>query len=201
MTMTALIGTSVSETTLAPVPASFTIVPETAADIAERETLLDLVMGEGRKRKSSEKLRRKRLPAEGLALIARDENGVMVGTVRLWHISAGKKAGGQAVPALLLGPLAVDISLAGRGVGSALMRQAIAAAKLLGHKAILLVGDPEYYGRFGFIGDQTAELSMPGPVERHRFLALELEPNYLEGAEGLLTATGKLVSGNHAVAV
>lgn len=200
MTMTALIGMPVFEKAHVAAPVSFAVTLEATADIAEREALLDRVMGEGRKRKSSEKLRRKRLPAEGLALIARDDNGVMVGTVRLWHISAGKTAGGQAVPALLLGPLAVETSLAGRGVGSALMRQAIATAQQLGHQAILLVGDPDYYTRFGFAGGKTDALAMPGPVERHRFLALELQPGYLTGARGLLIATGKLVTGTQALA-
>lgn len=201
MMMTALTETQVSEKISAFTPASFAISHETSADIAEREALLDRVMGEGRKRKSSEKLRRKRLPAEGLALIARDENGTMVGTVRLWHISAGKNLSGQAVPALLLGPLAVETSLAGRGVGSALMRHAIESAKQLGHKVILLVGNPEYYERFGFIGGKTENLAMPGPVERHRFLALELQDNYLNGAAGLLTPTGKLISSSQVSAI
>lgn len=185
----------------APAPVSFSIAHETPADSSAREALLDRVMGEGRKRKSSEKLRRKRVPAYGLALIARDPHGVMIGSVRLWHISAGKKAGGEAVPALLLGPLAVETIYAGRGVGAALMRQAIHNAHALGHKAILLVGDPEYYGRFGFTGSKTAGLAMPGPVERHRFLALELEENYLDGASGVLTATGKPIADRQTTAV
>ncbi|MDR0253089.1 MAG: N-acetyltransferase [Brucellaceae bacterium] len=188
-------------TTQVSAPASFTIAHETPADSSAREALLDRVMGEGRKRKSSEKLRRKRVPAYGLALIARDDDGAMIGTVRLWHISAGRKANGETVPALLLGPLAVEDAYAGRGVGSALMRQAIRNAQALGHKAILLVGDPEYYGRFGFTGNKMADLAMPGPVERHRFLALELEDNYLDGAAGVLTATGKLITDRQAIAV
>ncbi len=182
-------------------PASFSIAHETPADSSTRDALLDRVMGEGRKRKSSEKLRRKRVPAYGMALVARDDNGAMIGTVRLWHISAGKKAGGEDVPALLLGPLAVEDAYAGRGVGSGLMRQAIRNAQALGHKAILLVGDPEYYSRFGFVAAKTSALAMPGPVERHRFLALELEENYLDGASGVLTATGKLIADRQALAV
>ena len=182
-------------------PASFSIAHETPADSSAREALLDRVMGEGRKRKSSEKLRRKRVPAYGTALVARDDNGAMIGTVRLWHISAGKKAGGEDVPALLLGPLAVEDAYAGRGVGSELMRQVIRNAQALGHKAILLVGDPEYYSRFGFVAAKTSALAMPGPVERHRFLALELEENYLDGASGVLTATGKLITERQALAV
>lgn len=182
-------------------PASFSIAHETPADSSAREALLDRVMGEGRKRKSSEKLRRKRVPAYGMALVARDDNGAMIGTVRLWHISAGKKADGEDVPALLLGPLAVEAAYAGRGVGSGLMRQAIRNAQALGHKVILLVGDPDYYSRFGFVAAKTSALAMPGPVERHRFLALELEENYLDGASGVLTATGKLITERQALAV
>lgn len=174
--------------------AGVVIAAETAQDHAPREALLDRVMGEGRKRKSSEKLRRKRLPAQDLALVARDGNGTVIGSVRLWPISAGQRNNGAAVPALLLGPLAVETAFAGCGIGSALMREAIARARALGHQAILLVGDPEYYARFGFVGGKTAALAMPGPVERHRFLALELEPDYLDGAAGLLVATGPLVT-------
>lgn len=88
---------------------------ETPADIAAREALLDRVMGPARFLKPSEKLRAGRQPARGLALIARDADDV-VGTVRLWNIAAGGK------PALLLGPLCIDPSLQGRGVGAGLMQ-------------------------------------------------------------------------------
>ncbi|MGB3899270.1 MAG: N-acetyltransferase, partial [Mesorhizobium sp.] len=111
----------------------------------------------------------------------------VLGTVRLWDVRLGE--GGPA--ALLLGPLAVDPSLKGAGVGSALMRHAVAEARRLGHKAILLVGDAPYYGRFGFSAEKTGSLSMPGPYERHRLLALELVPGTLDGARGTLEATGR----------
>jgi len=166
---------------------AFDIVAETAADVAAREALLDRAMGPGRKRKSSEKLRRGRRPCEGLAFVARGAAGAVLGTVRLWDVRLGE--GGPA--ALLLGPLAVDPSLKGAGVGSALMRHAVAEARRLGHKAILLVGDAPYYGRFGFSAEKTGSLSMPGPYERHRLLALELVPGTLDGARGTLEATGR----------
>lgn len=173
---------------LAPVSASFvSIEAESVRDVTAREILLDRAMGPGRKRKSSEKLRRGRRPAEGLALVARGEDGRVVGTVRLWNVDAGGRA------ALLLGPLAVDPSVKSGGVGSALMRQAIAEAARLGHGAILLVGDAPYYARFGFSVEKTDRLSMPGPFEKHRFLALELRDGALQGAAGTLRATGRKV--------
>ena len=54
---------------------AFIITAETAADVATREALLDRAMGLGRRKKSSEKLRRGRRPSEGLAFVARDTSG------------------------------------------------------------------------------------------------------------------------------
>jgi predicted N-acetyltransferase YhbS len=174
-------------------PLAFSLVAESDGDIAARENLLDRAMGPGRKRKSSEKLRRGRKPSEGLALVARGSDGSLAGTVRLWDVAAGDRA------ALLLGPLAVDPALKGAGIGGALMRLAIEEARRLGHKAILLVGDAPYYARFGFTAEKTGALAMPGPYERHRFLALELEEGALDGAQGVLRATGRKVT-RHEVA-
>ncbi|MBZ9758100.1 N-acetyltransferase [Mesorhizobium sp. ESP6-5] len=166
---------------------AFAMVAETAADMAAREALLDRAMGPKRKTKSSEKLRRGRRPSEGLAFVARDASGGVAGTVRLWDVMLGES--GPA--ALLLGPLAVDPSLKSAGIGSALMRHAIAEAARLGHAAILLVGDEPYYGRFGFSAARTGALAMPGPYERHRLLALELVEGVLDGARGTLKASGR----------
>jgi predicted N-acetyltransferase YhbS len=176
--VTALVSPLVSE-------AAFSIEQERAQDNYAREALLDRAMGPGRKRKSSEKLRRGRLPAEGLAFVTRDAFGNLVGTVRLWHVAA------REVPALLLGPLAVAPEFKGAGIGSALMRHAIEEAARLEHGAILLVGDAPYYARFGFSVEKTSGMSMPGPFEKARFLALELKEDALDGAVGTLMAAGR----------
>ena len=176
----------------APVAApAFAIAGETVEHVLAREALLDRAMGEGRRRKSSEKLRRGRLPAAGLAFAAESADGALAGTVRLWNVQAGIDAFGFPVAALLLGPLAVDPLAAGCGLGSALMRHAIAEASTLGHGAILLVGDPEYYERFGFFADKARHLVMPGPFERHRFLGLDLVEGWLGDAAGVIVASGE----------
>ncbi|MCL6706521.1 N-acetyltransferase [Pseudomonas sp. R2.Fl] len=174
----------------APVPA-FVIDRETPADVIARETLLDRAMGADRRTKSSEKIRHARVPADGLALVARDRSGHVIGTVRLWNIEAGIDADGQPLDALLLGPLAVDPDHEGKGIGSALMRAAILEAKKLGHGAILLVGDAPYYERFGFFTAKAQHFVMPGPFARERFLGLELKPGYLDGAAGMIVASGR----------
>lgn len=176
--------------------AAFTIEAETPRDVAGRDALLDRAMGPRWRRKSSEKLRRGRLPAEGLAFVARDADGRVVGTVRLWdvmvecEISPRRGEIGNC-RALLLGPLAVDPAMKSAGIGSALMRHAIAEAARRGHGAVLLVGDAPYYARFGFSAGKTGALAMPGPYEKHRFLALELDAGALDGARGVLKAAGR----------
>jgi predicted N-acetyltransferase YhbS len=162
-----------------------TIRQETSRDIVAREALLDQAFGEGRCAKTAQRLRDGRLPAAGLSFVA-TENRQVVGTVRLWNVTAGPNR-----PALLLGPIAVAGDRQNRGIGAALMDHALRAADKLGHEAVLLVGDAPYYGRFGFSVEKTGALWLPGRYEADRFLALELEPGALAGARGLVSATGR----------
>ena len=157
---------------------------ETAQDFYAREALLDLSFGQERWRKTCERLRENRLPAEGLAFAAH-QNGRLVGTLRFWSIAAGDNH-----DALLLGPIAIDPSLRSCGLGGRMIRHGLFAARKLGHGAVLLVGDAPYYQRFGFSRYGAENLDLPGPVDLARFLALELQPGALEGARGLVRATG-----------
>ena len=163
--------------------APFAIRAERASDVAAREALLDASFGEGRHARTCQRLRDGRAPAEGLAFTAVHQ-GRVVGTVRLWHVSVG------GIPALVLGPLAVDASCRKLGVGAALMEHALAAAKARGHGAVILRGDAAYYARFGFSADRTGELALPGPFERDRLLAVELREGALDDAWGMIVATG-----------
>jgi predicted N-acetyltransferase YhbS len=163
-------------------------LPEAPEHVPPREALLDRCFGPTRYRKTSDKLRRGRLPAAGLAFSLLD-GSLLVGTLRLWHIKAG-----SAGPALLLGPIAVEPEYQRAGWGAVLMRQGLAEAARLGHAAVLLVGDAPYYSRFGFSRTLTEGLVLPGPVERERFLGLELLPDALKGARGRVVATGALAT-------
>ncbi|PDV88275.1 GNAT family N-acetyltransferase [Rhizobium sp. H4] len=176
-------------------PTTFAIDAENPSDVVARENLLDRVMGPDRRKKSSEKIRRNRVPAEGLALVARDRDGHVIGSVRLWNIEAGVNDAGTPINALLLGPLAVDSRHGGKGIGAALMRAAILEAKNRGHGAVLLVGDAAYYERFGFFAEKARHLVMPGPFERSRFLALELTEGWLDGAAGMIVPSGRMLTG------
>src|SRR5579871_5607919 len=178
--MTAMRKTTVALTSQA---APFAIRAERTSDVVAREALLDACFGGNRHTRTCQRLRDGRAPAEGLALSAVRE-GRLVGTVRLWHVSAG------GVPARVLGPLAVDEASRKLGVGAVLMARALEIARQRGHGAVILLGDAPYYARFGFSAAKTAELSLPGPFERDRLLGLELRDGALDGAWGMITATG-----------
>lgn len=162
-----------------------TIRHELASDAVQREALLDRAFGKTRHRKTSQRLREGRLPADGLAFTAVNKAGRVIGTLRLWDVIAG-----SAGAALLLGPIAVEGRYQKRGIGRALIARALNEARVRGAAAVLLVGDAPYYGRFGFNAAKVAELHLPGPVDRARFLGLDLEPGSLDGAEGLVAAGG-----------
>ena len=165
--------------------ATMTIRPEGRRDVAAREALLDAAFGDARFARTAERLREGRLPANGLSFVACGAAG-LIGTVRLWNISAG-----PGRPALLLGPLAVAPHARNRGVGAALVEHAVQAARDAGHAAVLLVGDAPYYGRLGFSAEKTGALWLPGPYERERLLACETASAALDGARGLVSPTGR----------
>src|SRR5580692_10384907 len=96
---------------LTPKAAPFAIRAERASDVVAREALLDACFGENRHARTCQRLRDGRAPADGLAFSA-VARGKLVGTVRLWHVSAG------GAPALVLGPLAVDNAFRKLGVGA-----------------------------------------------------------------------------------
>ena len=182
--MTALRKTPVA---LDPDAAPFVIRAERASDVVAREALLDACFGANRHARTCQRLRDGRAPAEGLAFSAVRQEGLkhrLVGTLRLWHVSAG------GIPALMLGPLAVEASSRKFGAGTALMDHALAAATTRGHRAVILLGDAPYYARFGFSAEKMAGLSLPGPFERDRLLGLELIPGTLDGACGMIVPTG-----------
>ncbi len=166
-----------------PSPAAFAIRAERAADVVAREALLDASFGTDRSQRTCQRLRDGRTPAEGLAFSA-VRQGKLVGTLRLWHVSAG------GVAALMLGPLAVEPRFRGLGIGTALVDHALAAARQRGHGAVILLGDAPYYARFGFSSMRAAALTLPGTFERDRLLGLELRCGALDGVRGMISPTG-----------
>lgn len=119
------------------------------------------------------------LPALNLVAV---EGADVVGTIRFWPIVVGD----DRVPAVLLGPIAIDEDYRSLRIGSQLMRAALERCAEDGHGIVILVGDEPYYRRFGFRRDLATGLELPGPVDPARFLALELSEGALAGVTGMV---------------
>jgi predicted N-acetyltransferase YhbS len=156
------------------------IRPETGADAADIEALSARSFGPGRYAKSAYRLREGVEPEGTLGFVA-FEHGALRGSVRFWPVCVG------ALPVLLLGPLAVDSEQRGRGIGIALMQTGIDVARALGHRAIILVGDPPYYARVGFAPLPRGRVRLPGPVDPARLLGIALTDGTLETLSGAVT--------------
>jgi len=166
-----------------------TLRHERSTDVKAREALLDEAFGAARYRKSSQRLRDGRLPAEGLSFIAAEGRRV-IGTARLWHVEC---ASGQ--PALLLGPVAVAADCRQRGIGAALVRRALRDARRIGHGAVILVGDAPYYGRFGFSAEKTGRVVVIHEAPRTGGLGGEIAAIIQEQAFYSLLAPVRRVTG------
>jgi len=154
------------------------IIAEQPGHSVAIEALLDLSFGGGRAAKTVYRLREGVAPLAELCFVA-IEGGVVQGTIRYWPVTIG-----DGLPALLLGPIAVAEERRSEGLGAVLIEHSLARAATLGHRIVLLVGDAPYYGRFGFRRDLALGLTLPGPVDLERFLALDLVPGALEGVAG-----------------
>ncbi|GAB7186077.1 N-acetyltransferase [Kitasatospora sp. Ki12] len=114
----------------------------------------------------------------GLSVVAVDATGLVVGHALLTRLRVGD---GQA---LALAPVAVAPEWQRRGVGELVVRAALAAAEDAGEKLVVVLGDPEYYGRFGFTPAGGHEVVGPFEVPEPYFQALPLA-SYDGGPRGL----------------
>jgi predicted N-acetyltransferase YhbS len=158
--------------------------PVLSSDHDAIEHLLDLTFGPARHSKTSYRLREGSTAVPGLSLVIRDSELGVAGAISYWPLAIGAKG----MAALLLGPLAVHPKRQNLGIGLLLMRETLAAAKALGHKLVLLVGDAPYYARVGFSQVPEEQLLLPGPVDAKRLLYVELVPGALAEAQGLMMA-------------
>ncbi len=162
-----------------------TLIPLAEVDPAMIEALLDRAFGEDRHARTAYKVRAgtQWLPALSFAVV--DEDQYLVGSIQLWPVALTDPQG-RKHPMLMVGPVAVVPERQGEGFGQALMA---AMASAIDPKAALpqvLIGDPEYYERFGFHGAPARNWTLPGPFERHRLLVRSDNPGVLpdEGTLG-----------------
>ena len=123
-----------------------------------------------------------RLRADGhvvLSLVAVDDYRI-VGHVLFSRSTI--TAPGAVLGAIALAPLAVLPDKQGRGIGSALVEHGLAECRRASERAVIVLGDPAYYGRFGFSAELASVLRSPYSGEA--FMALELQAGVLSGVAG-----------------
>ncbi|MFF9640771.1 GNAT family N-acetyltransferase [Kitasatospora aureofaciens] len=118
----------------------------------------------------------------GLSLVAVDDAGLVVGHALLTRLRVGD--GGGTGDALALAPVAVAPEWQRQGVGELVVRAALSAAEEAGEKLVVVLGDPEYYRRFGFIPAGRHEVTSPFEVPDAYFQVLPLAA-YDGGPRGL----------------
>jgi putative acetyltransferase len=111
------------------------------------------------------------------------EEWLVVGHVLLSPVSID---GNYEPRGLGLGPLAVASAHQRRGFGTRLVEAALRRARLLGFSYIVVLGNPQYYSRFGFVGAARYGLSYRQAVEESSFMALELVSGALEARSGVV---------------
>jgi predicted N-acetyltransferase YhbS len=157
----------------------YLIKPEPAVLAAAVERLYDDVFGPARFHKASYLFREGVAPVQELSWIAlegdRPGNDRLVGAIRYWPILIGE----TGHSALLLGPLAIAQDRAGKGIGRALMFKTLDLAAQLGHDLVLLVGDVDYYKRFGFVPATPHGFVMPGESRPDRLQVAPLKDDVL----------------------
>jgi len=157
----------------------YTIKPEASALASQVERLLDGVFGAERREKASYLYRENVAPVAPLSWVAFDGDR-LVGAIRYWPIQVGE----TGHSALLLGPLAIVPDLAGKGIGRALTFKTLELAAQMDHDLVLLVGDYDYYKRFGFVPATPYGFVMPGEKRPERLQVTELKPGVLGRISG-----------------
>ena len=146
------------------------IIPLSDVDPALIEALLDRAFEPDRQKRTAYKVREGMDWLPGLSFAALDEDDMLVGTIQCWPVALTDEAG-RANPMIMVGPVAVLPGQQGRGFGKALMTASMTAIDPRAPLPQVMIGDPEYYGRFwGFTNAHTAGWNLPGPFERHRLL-------------------------------
>lgn len=158
---------------------------ETAADFPAVRELVTAAFGRADEARLVERLRACDAYIPELALVATSPDGEVVGHLMLTRLPIHLDRGGSAL-ALALAPVAVRPDRQREGVGSALVTQALERAAALGFGAVIVLGHPSYYPRFGFLPGGAFGVRCPFDVPGEAFMARELVPGALRECEGMV---------------
>ncbi len=146
---------------------SVVIRQQTSDDAKEIDRLMSLGFSSSHAGRNIWRLREGKV-IEELCLVAETEAGHLLGSIRYWSITIAEK------PSILLGPLAVDPAVRGRGIGVQLVRQSLERAMAGPWHWCFISGEPNYYLKFGFSPVTYDDVSLPAHIEEERLHMLAL---------------------------
>ena len=162
-----------------------TLIPLDNVDPALVEALLDRAFEPERRTRTAYQLREGLDWLQTLSFAAIDGDDQLVGTIQCWPVALTAPSE-KRHPLIMVGPVAVLPEAQGAGYGQALMTAALAAISPEAPLPQVMIGDPEYYGRFWqFSAEHTGGWTLPGPWEPRRLLARAAIPAVLP-REGML---------------
>ena len=155
------------------------IIPIADVDPVLVEQLLDQAFEPARHQRTAYKVREGMEALGNLSFAALDDDDMLAGSIQSWPVALTDPQG-RAHPMIMVGPVAVLPHLQGQGFGKALMTAVLTAIDPRAPLPQVLIGDPDYYGRFfGFSNAQTGGWQLPGPFEQSRLLCRTANPAVL----------------------
>ena len=151
------------------------------------EALLDEAFGTDRFGRTAYRIRLGMAWLTDLSFAIHDEAGRLTGLLQSWPVALHGADGAQT-PLVMVGPVAVAHTAQGGGIGRALVDRLVAVVDTAAESSdpLVMIGDPEYYGRFwDFSADATGGWTVPGPVEARRLL-VRAAPGATLPAQGIL---------------
>ena len=162
-----------------PEASSASLIPLNAVPPKMIEQLLDRTFGEDRHARTAYRIREGMDWLEALSFAAVDEDDMLVGTIQCYPVglmTKGEDGEVARVPLVMVGPVAVLPERQNEGFGQGLMAAMLDAESRMaaGGSPVfpqVLIGDQDYYVRWGFTASATGGWSCPGPYEKSRLLA------------------------------
>jgi predicted N-acetyltransferase YhbS len=133
------------------------------------DALLDAAFGADRRGRTAYMLREGVEVLTAMSFCLLDDANTLIGSIQCWPVKIADDIG-EEYAMVLVGPVAVAPAHQGEGMGHLLMNAALNAAQLEGNPPLMMIGDPEYYSRFGFSASETGGWQLPGPWEASRLL-------------------------------